>query len=291
MGRDQYGKRLEGDLSGYAQVSRARRTALVRVASRALAGGLYGAILATPAAADPLASDEWQFQVTPYLWALSLDGDVTVKGVESSPSVSFRDILKNLDYALMVEGEARKDRFGLYANAIYASLGVTDKVSGVGVKTDAQVLWAGAGASYRLGPWALSQEGGTSGPNVAVEPYAGARYTYLNTKLKIRNGGPQVDANKSWVDPIVGVRTIWQLTPKWNVTTFGDIGGFGLGSDLTWQAAGLVGYRFGLFGDDNARFLAGYRALYQNYKSGSGSNEFKWDMTLHGPTLGVAIDF
>lgn len=53
----------------------------------------------------------------------------------------------------------------------------------------------------------------------------------------------------------------------------------------------MAGYRFGLFGDDNARFLAGYRALYQNYKSGSGSNEFKWDMTLHGPMLGLAIDF
>jgi len=75
------------------------------------------------------------------------------------------------------------------------------------------------------------------------------------------------------------------------VTALGDIGGFGAGSEFTWQAAGMVGYRFGLFGDDNARVLAGYRALYQDYKSGSGSNEFKWDMTLHGPVLALAISF
>jgi hypothetical protein len=262
-----------------------------RAASLALAAGLWIAASAASGAAEQLVSDKWQFQVTPYTWALALDGDVTVKGVKSSPSVSFRDILSNLDYALMVEGEARKGRYGLYANAIYADLSVTDKVSGVRIRTDGQTLWAGAGTYYRLGPWALSGSEGASGPSVVVDPYAGARYTYVNTKLKIRDGGPQVDGNKNWVDPIVGIRTIWQLTPKWSVTAFGDIGGFGLGSDSTWQAAGLVGYRFGLFGDDNARFLAGYRALYQKYKSGSGSNEFKWDMTLSGPTLGLAIDF
>jgi hypothetical protein len=127
---------------------------------------------------------------------------------------------------------------------------------------------------------------------VVVDPYASARYTYLDTKLKIRNGGPQVDANKSWVHPIVGIRTLWQLTPKWGVTALGEIGGFGISgaSKLSWLAAGLIGYRFGLFRGDNARVLAGYRVLYQDYTDGNGRNRFKWDMTLHGPTLALAID-
>lgn len=51
-----------------------------------------------------------------------------------------------------------------------------------------------------------------------------------------------------------------------------------------------MGYRFGLFGDDNARGLAAYRALYRDYEAGSGSNVFKWDVTLHGPRLASAID-
>lgn len=264
-----------------------------RVASLALAAGLYGAGLATPEAVEKLVSDEWQFQLTPYLWALALDGDVTVKGVKSSPSVSFSDIFDNLDYALMVEGEARKGRIGIYANAIYADLGSTDKAAGVRIRADAQTVWAGAGAYYRLGPWALDPKAGLSGPKLVVDPYAGARYTYVNSKLKIRGGGPQIDANKSWVDPIVGIRTLWQLTSKWSVTALGDIGGFGISgaSKFCWQAAGLIGYRFGLFGDDNARVLAAYRALYQDYKDGNGSSAFKWDMTLHGPTLALAVDF
>lgn len=268
-----------------------RRLSRARVAALALAAGLYGAGPAAPEAAEQLVSDEWQFQVTPYLWALALDGDVTVKGVESSPSVSFKEIFDNLDYALMVEGEARKGRIGIYANAIYASLSDDDEASGVRLRVDADFVWAGAGGFYRLGPWSLTSEPGSSGPQVVVDPYAGARVTYLSTKLKIRSGGPQGEQDKTWVDPIVGLRTIWQLAPQWSVTALGDIGGFGAGSEFTWQAAGMVGYRFGLFGDDNARVMAGYRALYQDYKSGHGSSEFKWDMTLHGPLLALAIGF
>lgn len=52
-----------------------------------------------------------------------------------------------------------------------------------------------------------------------------------------------------------------------------------------------MGYRIGLFGDDNARIQAGYRALYQDYSSGSGNTKLKWDMTLHEPTLALAADF
>lgn len=260
----------------------------VRLASLAAAAG-FCAVGPSAGAVDALVSDDWQFQLTPYFWALAMDGDVTVKGVKTSPSVSFDEIFDDLDYALMIEGEARKGRFGIYANAIYADLGTTAEGDGIRAKADAQTAWAGAGGFYRLGPWPLGAE--ADGPKLAVDPYAGFRYTYLDTELRIRDGGPQVSASESWVDPVIGIRTLWQLTPKWTVTALGDIGGFGVGADFTWQAAGLLGYRFGLFGADNARIQAGYRALYQDYKSGNGDDEFKWDMTLHGPTLALAIDF
>jgi hypothetical protein len=265
----------------------------LHAACLALAAGLCSPASTAHAAAEQLVSEQWQFQLTPYLWALALDGDVTVKSVKTKPSVDFDEIFDHLDYGLMVEGEARKGRIGVYVNAIYADLSDTDKIAGIRLRADAQTVWAGAGAYYRLGPWALDPEAGLAGPKVVVDPYAGARYTYLNTKIKIRGGGPQVDANKDWVDPVIGLRTLWQLTPKWSVTALGDIGGFGISgaSDFSWQATGLVGYSFGLLGDDNAKVLAGYRALSQDYQSGSGRNEFKWDMTLHGPVLGLAIGF
>jgi hypothetical protein len=272
-------------------MSRLRRRTRKHAAWLALFAGLCGAPSAAPSAAEQLVSDQVQYQLTPYLWFLSLDGDVTVKGVKTSPSVDFSEIFDNLDIGVMVEGEIRKGRIGIYANVIYAELGSTDDIGPIEIQADATTVWAGAGAYYRLGPFALNPEAGLAGPKVVVDPYAGARFTYLDTKLKIRHGGPQVDANQSWVDPVIGVRTLWPLTDKWSVTALGDIGGFGAGSDFTWQAAGLVGYRFSLLGEDNAKVLAGYRALYQDYKDGNGRNEFKWDMTLHGPVLGLAISF
>jgi hypothetical protein len=37
--------------------------------------------------------------------------------------------------------------------------------------------------------------------------------------------------------------------------------------------------------------IAGYRALSQDYDDGSGADRFEWDVTLHGPLLGLSIGF
>jgi len=34
-----------------------------------------------------------------------------------------------------------------------------------------------------------------------------------------------------------------------------------------------------------------HRARYQDYTDGSGADKFEWDVTLHGPILGLAIGF
>jgi hypothetical protein len=252
--------------------------------------GLVGG-WAMRAPAQDFVSDDWHFQATPYVWALSQKGDVTVKGRKTDVDVGFTDILTKLNAAVMAEAEARKGRFGWYVQGIYAKLSDDEEVGSIKLRGDVTTVWLGAGGFYRLGPWNLDSKAGAAGPKVVVDPYAGARYTYLDARVKIRQGGPQGQGDKHWIDPLVGLRTIWQLSPNWTVTALGDVGGFGVGSDLAWQAAGLVGYRFGLFRDNDARFMAGYKALHQDYSDGNGTNKFEWDMTLHGPVLGLAIDF
>jgi hypothetical protein len=45
---------------------------MAKIAHRlAFVAGLYGACGAGPAAAEQLVSEDWQFQLTPYLWALA----------------------------------------------------------------------------------------------------------------------------------------------------------------------------------------------------------------------------
>jgi hypothetical protein len=43
-------------------------------------GGLIGALTSLPASAEDPVSEDWQFQVAPYVWTLAAEGDVTLKG-------------------------------------------------------------------------------------------------------------------------------------------------------------------------------------------------------------------
>jgi len=252
--------------------------------------GLIGALAALPASAEDPVSEDWQFQVAPYVWALAVDGDVTVKGQKSDVSLSFKDIVEELNYGVMLQGEARKGRVGAFANVLYANLGDETDVGPLKIDPEANLFIGGFSGYYRLGPWDLDSEAGDDSPQLIVDPYAGVRYTYLDLDLDI-SGGPSLGNDQDWFEPIVGLRTLWELSPRWGVTAAGDIGGFGVGSDFAWQAIGLVSYRFGLFGENNSRFLFGYRALHQDYSTGSGTNKFEWDVTLHGPIFALAIEF
>jgi hypothetical protein len=42
----------------------------------------------------------------------------------------------------------------------------------------------------------------------------------------------------AWVDPVVGVRWIPQISENWHFILKGDIGGFGVASDFTWNLQG-----------------------------------------------------
>ncbi len=239
---------------------------------------------------------DWEFQVAPYMWFLSTSGDVTVKGQKSDLDLSFDDIWDELNIAAMLAFNARNGRWGFYGDIIYANLGDSDVEGPLGfVKIDPTIklAWLTAGGFYRLGSWGLSEAAAKKAPTVTMDVFAGARYTYLDIELDFKNvPQPTASGDKHWVDPLVGSRVILDLTQRWAVSLDGSIGGFGVGSDFAWDAAGLIGYRFPLFSkENNAALFGGYRARYQDYTDGSGDDEFKWDVTLHGPILGMSIGF
>ena len=45
----------------------------------------------------PAENTTWEFQVAPYMWFISLEGDVTVKGQESDLDLNFSDIWDELN--------------------------------------------------------------------------------------------------------------------------------------------------------------------------------------------------
>jgi hypothetical protein len=235
----------------------------------------------------------WEFQVAPYLWMVALNGDVTVKGQESDPDLSFSDIWDELNIAATLTFDARKGKWGFLGDVIVANLGKSSSDEDIKIDPTIKQTLLTAGVSYQLGTWNFSETTGKDLPAVTVEGLFGVRYTHLDVELDFKNAPlPDASGDKDWFDPLIGARAFIDFSDHWALAITGKVGGFGLGSDFTWGAMGTMGYRFPLFSaKNNARAVVGYRAIYQDYSEGSGSNRFEWDVKLHGPILGLVIGF
>jgi hypothetical protein len=92
-----------------------------------------------------------------------------------------------------------------------------------------------------------------------------------------------VSADKDWMDPVIGVRAQWNINDKWFLAGKSDIGGFGVGSDLTWTMQGTFGYNF----TEKVSAELGYRYLDTDYQDGA----FTYDLAEAGFYTGLNIRF
>jgi hypothetical protein len=262
-------------------MSRLRVGWLVVVATLGAARAL--AQQAEPAAST--ASDRWTVTVAPYLWLTALDGNATVAGIKSDVDVSASDLLKDLSFGAMLALDVEKGRFGIGINGLFARVSADSDVGPLEIDATSDSGQLTIAPYYRVLEWQYGVSSSGRPLWLVVEPEAGFRYTYLRTELEVR-GGRTVDGSESWVDPLIGSRIGLDLSDRWAIAGEGNFGGFGVGSDFTWNAQAFVGYRTTLFGRPTT-LLVGYRALSQDYDH----NDFAWDVTMHGPIIGTAIQF
>jgi hypothetical protein len=97
------------------------------------------------------------------------------------------------------------------------------------------------------------------------------------------NWEDEVSGSSSWVDPIVAVRMRHWLNRRVFLNIYGDIGGFGVGSRLTWAAAGGLGYQ--------ARDDLALELYYRVYSVDYEDDDFVYDTNLHGIFAGLAYHF
>lgn len=219
----------------------------------------------------------WQFEVAPYLWASGVKGAVGVRGQTADVDISFRDVLENLDFALMLPAELRKGRWGVGGEVIYIKLSKSAAVARppfTSIEFEESQLLLELSPRYRV----LARR------IWAVDTLAGVRFWSLDPTLTIE---PDVEFGKrrSWADPTVGARVIADATPHWLVQVRADIGGFGIGSEFTWQGVLLGSYRI----SDRVAVAAGYRYLDVDYEN--TDDEFLYDVAMRGPLLGVVLTF
>jgi hypothetical protein len=246
-----------------------------------------GPVSAQDAIPESRPQEGWQFNLVGYAWLPSVTGSITVRGHEAQDNASFTDIVRKSDslLAYMSRFEAQKDPFGVFVEPIWMRIGVGSKADILISNLTTELTYVEFGGFYR----ALQGVAGPANRHWFVDALAGGRYTNLSMSASL-NDGSSPSQSKSWVDPFIGARVRLEMTPTWDFQLRGDIGGFGVGSQFSWNLVALIGHRFALFGTA-AEAIAGFKALEQDYRTGSGDRAFRWNNILWGPVVGLSARF
>jgi hypothetical protein len=219
--------------------------------------------------------DGWQFTLSPFFWATGLDGTASIGPVEEEVDATFGDILDSLTMAVMVDLRIDYKRWGLQSNIIWVDMSSEETVESIKIKAEPSMWIVDVDGHYQIHPmWGL---------------LAGIRYFDVNLDLKAESATQSVSTtgNKNWIDPILGAQFSAPLSERWSFKARGDLGGFGVGSELTWQLRGGFDWRFG---KRNSLFL-GWRHLAWDYKDDDGKATFEMDTYMTGPFAGVSFRF
>lgn len=100
----------------------------------------------------------------------------------------------------------------------------------------------------------------------------------------LRNSIPtSLSDSKGWVDPFVGVRGCYQFTDRLYLVGKADVGGFGISSDLAWQAYAALGCHL----NKRAVLELGYKVMSVDYTDGGFTN----DVRTSGVLLNLGLKF
>jgi hypothetical protein len=224
----------------------------------------------------------WNFEITPYIWALNMNGHTSVGPATLPVDQTFSDIFKHLNVAGMLYATAHKDRFGLYFNGIYAVISDGETVDGIHISGKNKFGVFGAGISYIAYQNQLNWQS-----KFILEPYAGARYTLNNTTINLNNFS--FSKNVNWTDPVLGLRMDYIYNKKWSGYLIGDIGGTNTTTHYSYSAGAFVSYQPPTW--RYVKTYLGYRLLDQHYQTGHGLGYYNWNVKLFGPVLGFGITF
>jgi hypothetical protein len=239
----------------------------------------------TPSAAnaDSSSEDQWRFNLAPYAWLAGQKGSVAT--LPPLPPVDvdigfWDDILGNINGALFLVGEARKEKYGVLFDIAYADIELENATPGpifssVISRTKSWIV--SAVGSYRL----------VEKPNVFGDLLVGIRYWSVDSTLGLKSAilrDREVSNREDWLDPIIGLKGQSFLGSSPIFVNGGLlIGGFGAGSDFMWDANFNLGYRW----TETFSTTLGYRYLDVDYEK----DDFLYDVSQDGPVLGLSWVF
>ncbi len=210
----------------------------------------------------------WAIDLSVYMLGAGMDGTIGMAGNEADIDVSFEDILENPELGGMGSVRATRGNWAFTTEVIYMALGGSRGP----VSADVDQWTVEPSATFLV--------------SERFETIVGARYNNLSTEIR-GPFGRDPSGTVDWWDPIIGARMILPMGDEWSFNLRGDIGGFGIGSELTWQVFPWLSWQFGA----RASMQVGYRWISVDYDEGSGLDEFVYDVVTQGVQAGVTFRF
>jgi hypothetical protein len=207
-----------------------------------------------------------------------MHGTVGALGRHVSVHASPGDILSHFDIGLMGAAELSRKRVLVPVDLIWIRLSDSQALPFPGLSA--------VSADVRVGQFVLTPKIGYrifDNEKLKIDALTGFRYWHLGEKLSFNPSllGINFSGSQNWVDPLVGGRIQAPLSPKAEVTIAGDVGGWGAGSQLDYQAVGLLGYKL----KPKLTLQVGYRYLHVDYRNDGAT----YDTTTSGALFGVTF--
>lgn len=230
-----------------------------------------------PSAAPAPAPKKWEFATIGYIFFAGAYGTTTPRDPLSPVDLhlTFGDVMKSFKFAFMGAAEARKDRLVFLGDLMWVHLGEGKGLTAsdhnfADVKIDSKTTAITALAGYRV----------VNHQSVTVDVLAGARLNGNKQAVDYRGTPLDVSAkvSKTWVDPVLATRIRAPLGGKFGLALYGDAGGFGIGSKLTWQGMATADYRI----SHKMSAGLGWRYFKINYHDSDG---FRYNVAQSGPIV------
>ncbi|MEE8525926.1 MAG: hypothetical protein V3T72_18475 [Thermoanaerobaculia bacterium] len=218
----------------------------------------------------PARAQDWEYDLYVYGLGAGMDGTAGIGPVDVAVDVGFSDILDNLELGFMGSFRAKKGDWAVMVDAIFMGLGAANER--VDIDIDEVILEVDVAYQF----------------SEVFELLFGLRYVDIDTDIDFLGPlGVRASAGDNWVDPLVGLQIQAPMGDKWTFLGRLDVGGFGVGSDFSFQGALHLGYRLG----ESSTLTLGWRYLDVDYEDGDGLDRFKYDIASSGPQVGVVFHF
>lgn len=214
---------------------------------------------------------QWSFRASPWVWFNGMNGEVRVDG---GPVTTIDAGSSDFDFAPMLTFSGTSGQIGFLVDLAFTPGTAEARANGT-VRIVEIDNFIGTG----LVTYDVTPRGGS-------EAFVGAGLRVLNTNVSVPAlTTPPVEAaeeTETFVDPVFGLGGIFG--DRVTFTAYGDLGGFGISSDFTYQLYGALGYRF----TTATSAQLGYRLISHDAMDG---DEFLYNVRQGGFLFGVTFSF